>query len=1652
MIGKFLKFTVVLTLLAMFSTLAFAATEVEVTAVKLEFGVEVTWSDLSQYEGMDVWCAAYDTNGKMLAVKQAEMIEGQACRIDCDPQSVASVKLFILGEQLQPAQDAKMPEHIHVWETTAVTQEPTFLEAGEGQCVCACGETGEMVAIPPASTPEERVLVDQALDLGLLQYVCDDISEIRDLGEATRLDVAKMLPIVAEFDNYDEIQPSSTTKYADCADLTDMEKGILNAVSGFMTGDGNGNFKPHAKVTRAELAYVFFRAMGHPYPNEVTTYTDVAEGAWYHKEVTYLHSLGLLDDEPEFRPTDNATKADLLKWFSNGVLWAGDLTDRMMPSNLRFDAETNGKWLYWDGAKSELRNLWYVIGMRNANTGRWEDMEWIRADEESEYGICTRWRFAGEYDRVSIMAQTENGKPYGGMGRDMSMTIYRDENTDAEVKLVDTDNGRALKITNLPANMGVRVILVTEPGDFGNYNDEWSRRTDDNGELLIYEADYDTDFFSNELWYAIESFGDYTLSSDGMELKYTVTCYGEGHFDPSTGIGTNDPVSDPDYEVGNVYFDMFMGEVPVMNYTLPAGVGGEDVRVDLYIPDGNGGWKRAMGSNRGYFWVDWLKPGVYDRFKVVTTVDDEEKGWVIVDDLKLTINPGGVSNAQVTFEKIDNTYHWKAINGQPETCFSIEVVEEGAGSFRPTGYFEEDGVGDGTESGSHAISHIENGTFVLREYRDLEISDRNLTVSVWATEEKNCLPMDPAYAVTNLHFEKNKNGMLFIVWDAPAAVTGENYVEYAFQFYRAGDNSKNDWNGQTNGNRLAMWKFGATNYDRLYVKTIVDGVAKGEKMFQGNLVTITEGTAPNVQLTYTQTGHDYEMQLVGSPNTCYVVTYQNPRNSILTTEYVTGPDGTYAAKINGNFYNDCIENGSINVMTYGNLSYSGSSCSYTANATGWMKGSDMIIAAPNNAAYAVSNVRFGITGGGISLLFDEPENVTGELTYDLYMVEAETGRKYGRGSSYSKPDQLNYFFLGSYDEGVYEDMVIYTYVDGELKSWIELEDYCLNLEYNGESDARADFVFTGESENKAYDYTVSGTPNGQFAIEMRNANGSTNHFGTLDASGRYTRTGVDGENTTSRIESGNCFVREYDELNISADGSKCDVIYRDSATWKCLRGYGYVTHDIELVINEKGEKVNLVTFWNGEEDMTVQAKHRLDDLLVKDDFFSYRLEVRDDGELCLDEIIKNDGKVGEVTACGAGMTPEWIELDGIRYDCVEPPILVYVDGEEREGVLTEDYSIETGKSIRYVLNDVGKIAAVFVDVTGDINTKPEGGDQTASGYVIDLSLDGPWMNMTLTAPESANPDINYTYMIYNSANDELRYFDSVQGARSVRVIPRTNGHYDSYRVLLHDDDLMLHEQRVLGEGRLTKHLTVNKGEFGLVGITVTKGHEVSPNLYRYHFAGMDFSKYAYKFDSNSEDYCYVENAETYLSGNFFSMGAFIEAAVVEETADEYVMDISSKYEVHLTTEPAAAQIQYGYVLQVAANTADVWDGSNIQNRIIASDYVSMLNAGDFVSYSLNDAGEMTDIVTDIGRSAAVIGIKFHTNNQPSWLSLSHTDTTQLRADCAQDCVIIYVDTQAGTGVADGLVVLSGTPNIRYVLNDNGEIEVLFVAVNGNIDM
>ena len=92
---------------------------------------------------------------------------------------------------------------------------------------------------------------------------------------------------------------------------------------GLMSGMGNGSFAPGEYTTRAQAAQILYNLHGNPEVSGGTPFTDVPEGAWYQKAVTWAHSVGIVNGvtATTFSPNANITRQDfvlmLMRYLNN---------------------------------------------------------------------------------------------------------------------------------------------------------------------------------------------------------------------------------------------------------------------------------------------------------------------------------------------------------------------------------------------------------------------------------------------------------------------------------------------------------------------------------------------------------------------------------------------------------------------------------------------------------------------------------------------------------------------------------------------------------------------------------------------------------------------------------------------------------------------------------------------------------------------------------------------------------------------------------------------------------------------------------------------------------------------------------------------------------------------------------------------------------------------------------------------------------------------------------------------------------------------------------------------------------------------------------------------------------------------------------------
>ena len=77
-----------------------------------------------------------------------------------------------------------------------------------------------------------------------------------------------------------------------------------------MNGMGNHRFAPNGTTTRAMLVTTLYRLADSPEVGEGSTFTDVAEGAWYADAIAWAQDVGIAKGitETRFAPNSNVTR------------------------------------------------------------------------------------------------------------------------------------------------------------------------------------------------------------------------------------------------------------------------------------------------------------------------------------------------------------------------------------------------------------------------------------------------------------------------------------------------------------------------------------------------------------------------------------------------------------------------------------------------------------------------------------------------------------------------------------------------------------------------------------------------------------------------------------------------------------------------------------------------------------------------------------------------------------------------------------------------------------------------------------------------------------------------------------------------------------------------------------------------------------------------------------------------------------------------------------------------------------------------------------------------------------------------------------------------------------------------------------------------
>ena len=236
----------------------------------------------------------------------------------------------------------------HAWDDGVVTKPATETETGVKTFTCTrCGETRTetMPVIPHVHSYKDVVTAPTCTEKGYTTHTCacgdsyvdtytDALGHAWDEGkvtkEATETTQGSMTYTCTRCPaTKRDILPASglvaTAVYNNVKNDTSwFYPGVQYCLSyGLMSGMGNGSFAPGEYTTRAQAAQILYNLHGNPEVSGGTPFTDVPEGAWYQKAVTWAHSVGIVNGvtATTFSPNANITRQDfvlmLMRYLNN---------------------------------------------------------------------------------------------------------------------------------------------------------------------------------------------------------------------------------------------------------------------------------------------------------------------------------------------------------------------------------------------------------------------------------------------------------------------------------------------------------------------------------------------------------------------------------------------------------------------------------------------------------------------------------------------------------------------------------------------------------------------------------------------------------------------------------------------------------------------------------------------------------------------------------------------------------------------------------------------------------------------------------------------------------------------------------------------------------------------------------------------------------------------------------------------------------------------------------------------------------------------------------------------------------------------------------------------------------------------------------------
>lgn len=111
--------------------------------------------------------------------------------------------------------------------------------------------------------------------------------------------------------------------YVDSLTLyTEKPDGEVTVVQPVISGDGNGNVRPHSSLTRAEAAQIMYNVIKREdimaIPENISeSFSDVSDSDWFYAPVAALDTIGVIPKSSNFRPGESITVGEFMMLLTN---------------------------------------------------------------------------------------------------------------------------------------------------------------------------------------------------------------------------------------------------------------------------------------------------------------------------------------------------------------------------------------------------------------------------------------------------------------------------------------------------------------------------------------------------------------------------------------------------------------------------------------------------------------------------------------------------------------------------------------------------------------------------------------------------------------------------------------------------------------------------------------------------------------------------------------------------------------------------------------------------------------------------------------------------------------------------------------------------------------------------------------------------------------------------------------------------------------------------------------------------------------------------------------------------------------------------------------------------------------------------------------